>query len=308
MRVVIVTGTKPHHKNLCAVIARAHNVVGIIHPSTMAAKPLVKVQRIIRRAKSYGWGVVGAQALARLPFGGANYRSNGKNESGADFAEGVAVYEEICKPLAHFGCDVRAASSALLLKSLKPDVTICLGGPVYPKTFIEAGALSLNFHSGLSPLYNGAASIEFAFANGHPHLCGGTLMLMGTEVDGGGILGHYLPEIQSGDTPRSLFCKTVRGAAVMYSQLLPHFETNGMHFQYIPQPSPLFYTRGFEFSWHHRAMIGRNVRRDIASQFRRAEQIVEYWRAPSATEAQDAYRFKLDQLLWQPLAANANGV
>ena len=60
----------------------------------------------------------------------------------------------------------------------------------------------LNFHSGVSPLYNGSATILFAFANGHVHLCGGTLMTMSPVVDGGDVLAHFLPAIEAETHPR----------------------------------------------------------------------------------------------------------
>ncbi|NJO34095.1 MAG: hypothetical protein HC869_14095 [Rhodospirillales bacterium] len=99
--------------------------------------------------------------------------------------------------------------------------------------------LILNFHSGISPIYNGSSTISFAFANGHPHLCGGTLMKMNAAVDGGEILAHYLPSVAAKDSPASLFMKTVGGAATLYERILDTCAA-GLPLRSIPQPPPLF--------------------------------------------------------------------
>jgi methionyl-tRNA formyltransferase len=301
MRVVIVTGKEPHHRHLCAVTTQAHNVVGIIHPAEPAAGPRLKARRLVQEAGRLGWPVLILHFLGKALRG---HRGDGPGPEGgaaaqASFSESLAAYERIPASLIHSGCHIRDAGSDALLRSLEPDVTICLGGPVYPKRFIEASPLMLNFHSGISPIYNGARSIHFAFANGHPHLCGGTLMLMEPEIDGGRILGHYLPEVQSGDTPDSLFAKTVRGAASMYARVLDHLKTHGAALQSVPQPPPLFYTRGAQFGWYHQAATVRNLRADLAARHQRPETVLEYWREPSGTDAAKALRCMLEQLLWK---------
>ena len=156
----------------------------------------------------------------------------------------------------------------------------------------------LNFHSGISPIYNGAASIYYAFANGHVHLCGGTLMVMNAAVDGGGILGHYLPAIKEGDTPQTLFDRTVDGAVGMYSRVIESVSKHQRLLPSVPQPPPLFYTRGPEYGWHHKAMIAARCRANLAGRKVRPEKIIEYWRAPDAAAAAAACRQTIDALLW----------
>jgi methionyl-tRNA formyltransferase len=195
-----------------------------------------------------------------------------------DFSEGVAAYEAIPKSLIHLDCDVRDKNVHDELRLLQPDVAICLGGPVYPKGFIDAFPLTLNFHSGISPFYNGTASIQFAFANGHLRLCGGTLMTMSAAIDGGQVLGHYLPAIEEGDTPTALFSKTVQGAAQMYTQILKFLQAGKGGIQSISQPAPLFYTTNFQMGWYHRAMTVRNLQAGVPAGLQRPESIIEYWR------------------------------
>jgi hypothetical protein len=123
-------------------------------------------------------------------------------------------------------------------------------------------------------------------------------MLMSVNVDGGRILGHYLPSIEAGDSPDSLFSKTVGGAAVMYSRILEYLQSGKGTIEYIPQPPPMFYTSGFQLGWYHSAMITQNLRSDIAGRFQRMESLVEYWREPSRMAAKTSLQSTLDNLLW----------
>jgi folate-dependent phosphoribosylglycinamide formyltransferase PurN len=300
MRVAIVTGQDPHHKHLCVKLASICNVVAIIHPTNSGRRSKLPFGRLLRQSKSRGLFTVAMYLLGKVfsgisksrPSAGASLPKN------AGFSGSIAEYDRIPASLIHSDCNVRDPEVISLLQSVKPDVTVCLGGPVYPSAFIEASPLTLNFHSGIAPIYNGAASIQFAFANAHPHLCGGTLMIMGVEVDGGRILGHYLPEIESGDTPQSLFEKTVGGAAVMYARIIEEMQLRGTVLQRIPQPSPLFFTRAIELGLYQKAMIARHVRQDLPARYKRPEAIVEYWREPTGQEALHLYQTTLDRLLW----------
>jgi len=291
MRVVIITGTAPHHQYLCAELVKACTVVGIIHPAASRPGPVHSIQQAFRRAKRHGWSTVLLQLAGKL-LPEPDFR-------GLDFTAGIDAYKGIPSTLIHADCDIQSTETQALLRSLRPDVMVCLGGPLYPKALIDASPLTLNFHSGISPLYNGTASIPFAFAHGHPHLCGGTLMVMNTKVDGGGILGHYLPEIRSGDSPGTLFEKTVLGAVTMYKRILAHLESPGSSLQQVLQSRPLFYTRGFEFGLPQKTAIARHLRTDIGKQYERAETVAEYWREPTSAAAQQAYYGTLERLLFK---------
>ena len=196
-----------------------------------------------------------------------------------------------------FHVDVQRDDAVRLLSRLAPEVVICMGGPIYPKRFIEACPLVVNFHSGLSPLYNGSGSIRFAFANGHPHLCGGTLMIMNADVDGGEILGHYLPEICATDTPAALFLRTVCGAAPMLQKFLTHLEHNGRPLVAVAQAPPLFYTRGADWTIYHTRMIRMHLVRQLASQYQRPARIIDYWSEPNKEAADLLFKNTIFQLL-----------
>jgi hypothetical protein len=216
------------------------------------------------------------------------------------FADAVRLYDALPAGLVHRDVDVHTEGPALL-ERLRPDVVVVLGGPVYPKAFIEAAPLVLNFHSGISPVYNGTATIQFAFANGHPHLCGGTLMKMSSIVDGGSILGHFLPRVESGDTPASLFMKTAVGATTLYDRILRALAV-GSNISSAPQAPPLFYYRGLNWTLYQSLQTRRQIGRDIGGKHARPERIVEYWREPDDSAAAATLDATLRDLLWDGIS------
>jgi len=302
VRVVIVTGTKPHHKSLCAEIGKAFDLVGIIHPADKSGG-YTHGRRLLRAAKRHGWPLAFLHMLGRIAPSHALWIDASPVASVDRLSKGVADYGRIPRSLIHDAQNVRDPATTAVLRSLRADVIVCLGGPVYPASFIQAAPLVLNYHSGISPLYNGTSSIAFAFANGHPHLCGGTLMRMSTTIDGGNVLAHYLPSIEPGDTPSSLFEKTVTAAPRVYSRILEALANGGTDLPCVRQPPPLFSTLAIHFGWYQTAKITQYVRTDLAARFRRNESILEYWAERDEEAATAAFRSALGGLLWQrPLA------
>ncbi len=303
MRVAIITPERPlHHQHFCSVIARDHELAGVIHPAPRASDgPGARLRRLRREARDLGAGYELIRALATVPGplrgfdpGAAQRDSVAKRFTGAE-----DEYRERVAPLARTVSDVNAPDSIALLRELEAEVVVCLGGPIYRPALIEAAPLMVNFHSGISPIYNGTATIAFAFANGHPHLCGGTLMLMSPVVDGGDILGHYLPAVESGDDPGTLFAKTVAGAARLAALFLTHLD-RGEGFTRCAQTPPLFYTRGSDWTIHHGQCVRRLLEQGIAPEHLREERVETYWDAADDGEARARVRATLDELLRLP--------
>ena len=123
-------------------------------------------------------------------------------------------------------------------------------------------------------------------------------MRMSTTIDGGDILGHYLPAIEPGDTPATLFEKTVAGAPRMYCRVLEAIVGKRANLPGIRQPAPLFSTFAIHFGWYQTAKIVHYVRADLAARFRRDESMLEYWLESDEESATAAFRTALDGLLW----------
>jgi methionyl-tRNA formyltransferase len=291
MKVAVITPAgSAHGQHLCAEIAAAHELVGVLHPEPRPGKS--KIERVRREAAAFGVPYELLRLAASSPVGGWKQGAGASTDS--FFPGAVPPPAAVTRSFA----DVNSSDAVSWLGSLGADVGICLGGPIYRASLIESVPLMLNFHSGVSPLYNGTSTIAFAFANGHANLCGGTLMVMSPEVDGGDILGHYLPAVEHGDDPGTLFAKTVRGAAEIVLRFL---DREPEAFARCPQPPALFYYRGSDWTVDQ----GQRVRRRLADgvpddQLRPSPRIEAYWEAQDDEAAARKVRDALGDLLRLP--------
>jgi methionyl-tRNA formyltransferase len=300
MKVAVITPAgSAHGQHLCAEIAARHDLVGVLHPEPRpGGGARAKLERVRREAASFGVPYELLRLAASAPGGVGGWRQGAGARTESLFPDAASRYAELVAPVARSVPDVNAPEAVEWLAGLGADVGLCLGGPIYRAPLIEAVPLMLNFHSGVSPLYNGTSTIAFAFANGHAHLCGGTLMVMSPEVDGGDILGHYLPAVERDDDPGTLFAKTVRGAAEIALRFLGR-ETEA--FARCPQPPTLFYYRGSDWTVDQ----GQRVRRRLADgvpedQLRSQPRIEAYWEAQDDEAAARQVRDALGDLLRLP--------
>lgn len=300
MKVAVVTPAgSAHGQHLCAEIAARHDLVGVLHPEPRpGGGARGKLERARREAAAFGVPYELLRLAASAPGSLGGWRQGAGASTKTHFPGASERYASLVAPVARSVADVNAPETVEWLGSLGADVGVCLGGPIYRAPLIEAVPLMLNFHSGVSPLYNGTSTIAFAFANGHAHLCGGTLMVMSPEVDGGDILGHYLPAVERGDDPGTLFAKTVRGAA----EIVMRFLDGGVEgLARCPQPPALFYYRGSDWTVDQ----GQRVRRRIADgvpddQLRPEPRLETYWDADDDAAAARRLRDVLADLLRLP--------
>jgi folate-dependent phosphoribosylglycinamide formyltransferase PurN len=286
MRVAVITpADAPHSRFLCAALGRAHELVGVLHPVPPPASRRDRLRQLQRETRRVGPVNEALRLLAtrRSPLRGWDLREDERAALERRFADLDGLYERHAAPVAAEVADVNGPEARERLRALAPDVVCCLGGPIYREPLIRSVPLMLNFHSGISPIWNGASTIAFAYAHGTPALCGGTLMTMDPAVDGGDLLAHYLPAVEPGDTPGSLFAKTVRGATEAYLAALAHLAAGG-RLAGVPQPPPVFYTRSSDWTvWH-----GQRVRRTagrLAPAHVREARLATYWDAGSPEEA-----------------------
>jgi methionyl-tRNA formyltransferase len=281
LKIAIITGRRPHHKNLCVRLAERHELVAVIHPTSSASSGKTTSRR--RYLRKRGLNAI-LRVLTRLPGGRPGWdRSLTWDEVSRRFPEAEAEYSRLDATRIHH-LDPNSAEAIQLIRTVSAEVVVCLGGPIYREALIEACPLMLNFHTGLSPLYNGASTIDFAFANGHVQLCGATLMVMGQAVDGGDILAHFLPAIEEADTPATLFAKCVTECVTAYDRFLEAVAA-GEPFAKAPQPPPLFYSRSRDWTAYQAQQVARHVEVGTARRFVRTEELIEYWRASDDGEA-----------------------
>jgi folate-dependent phosphoribosylglycinamide formyltransferase PurN len=299
MRVAVITPSRaPHSRSLCAAIASDHELVGVLHPAPPRPGRRRRVEQLRAELRRLGPLEEGLRLLAtsRSPLRGWDLPADEAAALADAFPAAGAEYEARVAPVAETVADVNGAAAIERLRTLAPDVVCCLGGPIYRSPLIAAVPLMLNFHSGLSPLYNGAATVAQAFANDHLRLCGGTLMTMSATVDGGDVLAHVLPAIEPRDTPGRLFARTAAGAIEAYREVLGHLAAGGSLVG-VPQPSPLFYLRASDWTAVQGQRTRRLVARDAASEQVRPGRIVRYWDAADREEAAGRLREALAPLV-----------
>jgi methionyl-tRNA formyltransferase len=299
MRIVIITPERQaHSRHFCAYLGRRHELVRVIHPAPARSGVGVKLRRARKEVARSGvaHSLLWALAAVRNPWLGSDWARASSEAEKCFFPDAAAAYDEVVAPVAVRVLDVNGEATLSLIREATADVVLCLGGPIYRAPLVSACRLMVNFHSGVSPFYNGASAIMFAFANGHIRLCGGTLMTMSPTVDGGDILAHYLPAIEAGDTPVTLFMKTVRGAAEAADGFLAHVARTGT-FARCPQPPPLFYYTSGDWTAHHAGQLRRHLQRGRAAGVARRAELVEYYASASDDEARARVRETIDSLL-----------
>jgi len=266
MRVIVVTGTSSAQKYFASAIAAKNDVVAVLHPTS---KPPITARQIIASR---------GKVLTRVPLvSGWDQRRATRVAAAQMIPDADESYVLRCRRVARTVTDVNSADSIRSMLSLRPDVVLCFGGPIYGARFIEAFPAVLNYHTGLSPIYNGAASIYFAFANGHFACCGGTLMRMSRRIDGGEILGHVRPAIASNDTPATLFLKAVQGGAMLSNALLADIQSGWSPVTSVPQHVPKFYYRGRDWSLRQTWSIAAHLRSRSIARFAREQELHAYW-------------------------------
>jgi Formyl transferase len=286
VRVVVITGKGLMHKYLCAQLAAKHEVVAILHPTEPRQLVTSKLRSIRRDYKSYGALALILRKLSAVtsPRLGWTRQHSVYRAERRFFLEAATVYRARLGHLARDVEDINGPTAVRLLSGLKADVVICLGGPVYRAPLIKATPLMLNYHTGISPIYNGAGTIFWTFANRHLHLAGGTLMIMNEVVDGGDILAHYLCPIAADDDPGDLFMKAVIGGTRLYDRFLQHLNSGGPYVS-VQQPQPFFNYKGLDWTVFQSLSVQHNINRGLSRKFARPEEIVEYWRLANRQSA-----------------------
>jgi methionyl-tRNA formyltransferase len=297
--VIITTREEAYHQYLCVELARRHNVVAVLHP-----RPRIWTRADVRRARrrdieKQGLAYYVLRKLARNRFKtlGWDEREDLARAQQRFFPHAAEDYRREVAPRAHDVDDINAPEGVELLAGFRPDVVVCSGGPIYREPLIRAAGLMLNFHTGISPLYNGSYTIYWTYANRQPHLTGGTLMLMSPVVDGGDILAHFLPDVEAGDTPAVQFMKCIAGGVRLYGDFLADL-ARGAPYATAPQGRPFLNYRDDDWTVAQNLAIARNIRNKICKKFVRGEIVRKYWDLGDREAAREAVRRTLLELIY----------
>lgn len=276
---IITTREEGYHKHLCAAIAKRYNVVGILHPQRLR-KPAGLFNLAAHRISIAKFGFpyhlllkLGANKIKTL---GWDINADVSEAEAKFFPSAEADYAKIADR-AYDIADINSIEGVERLRSLGADVTICSGGPIYRPPLLSATPITINYHTGISPIYNGAESIFWPYVNGHPQITGGTLMIMNSGVDAGDMLAHYVPAVEAGDTPGRLFMKTLQGGIDLYCRFLDSMAAGIPHVG-VPQGRSLHYTVSSEWSVHQNLILQRRVEQDVCRKVSRSDAVTSvYW-------------------------------
>ena len=300
MRVTILTNTAPQHLHLCCEIAREFEVAAIVHPAASDAGKTAAARRAWRRLRSRGATYMGLGALARvLPAQLVGWRFGGGRDgpNRLRFPDVRSRYEQVAARMpVHRGVRVNEPEGIRIIRDIDADVVVNLGGDIYGSECIQATRLMLNYHAGVSPLYNGTCVTDFAFSNGHAHLCGGTLMTMVPEIDGGIILAHHFPALGRESTPASTFVDTVAAAPAVYSSFLRHLAAHG-RYSGVPQGPALHHFHGFQWTLARSVETAFRLRKGLPGWQHRAARTTEYFPLPDDAVARAAFEREMTRLI-----------
>ncbi len=280
MNLAIVTNTQPHHKYFVSEMAHRFNVALIIHPTDKGSfrQRLPKITHYgLLHAKLKIAGLI-YQKLVKH-----SYANQLKKEEKHITDEMISDYNNLPASAIHYMPTVNSTEAINMIKANEIDVICFLGGDLAKQPFIDSAKIcSLNFHSGISPIYNGHKSTFHAVKDGRPNLCGGTLMYISSRVDGGDILAQHFTEITTNDSAASLFMKGIAGAVALYTTFINHIQTNGCP-PAVVQERTIHFTRNADWTLaddlklHHFEKSGR------MKIYERPAKNVLYYTQPSIT-------------------------
>lgn len=277
MNIVLVTNKSPHHKYWVYSLYQNHNVVGIFHPMSKSLQHQKKTSKefLLR----YGWGWLIMKSLSKIYNNVSRYSMEASisREERNFFGDYDQKYEEVSANIRHDVITVNDPQVIQKIKNLNTDVICFLGGDIAGGEIIRAAKIaSLNYHSGLSPFYNGAGTIFHAVSDFRPNFCGGTLMYITERIDGGAILSHYLTPIEVGDNAASLFQKGIIGAVKVYNQILTELE-NGNRPKGVIQQRSLHYLSGWDWTIANDIRLRWFEKSGKMKLYTRKEMIVNYY-------------------------------
>lgn len=220
MRILLVTNTSNHHKYWAYELYKKYNVVGVCNPNSKPNRKILKRDLI---KNGFIFQILKLLSLIYHKFLKKSFSKKLNNNQETFFSEASELYKKIPQSIIYSVDSINSKESIDIAKKLNLDIICFLGGDIVKKDFLSlAKIITLNFHSGVSPFYNGSGTTFSAVADNRPNFCGGTLMSMNERIDGGDILAHYLTPIEEKDDSSRLFLKGIIGSVKLYSIVLDY--------------------------------------------------------------------------------------
>lgn len=271
MNIALVTNKKLHHKFWSFSLYKSLNVKLIIHPNRKTKFiNLLKYKMI-----NYG----GIYFLLKIMSVFYNLFFNDERKYQLKyFSKYSNLYNQIPKDIIYNVDTINSIDSINLIKKNKIDIICFLGGDIAGLKFIESPRINtLNFHSGLSPYFNGNSSILNAFVYKRPGFSGGTLMIMNEKIDLGNILSHYLCPIAKDDNPYDLFMKTIIGSVKLYQDYVNYQINNKKKIFGVKQNNSFSYFKNIDWSISEDIKLKKYKKSGLINKYIRDEKIIKYY-------------------------------
>ena len=273
MRIALVTNKKLHHKYWISKLYGKNHVILIIHPTGINQSFVQK----IKQKKIFYYGVF--YFLLKLigilynKFSKKGLNKKNKIAEKKYFSKYENEYQKIPKEIIHHVKTVNSAKTLQLIKDNNIDIVCFLGGDIAHKEFINSVPICLNYHSGISPFYNGTKTNYHTVSDFRPNFAGGTLMKMNERIDGGEILMHYLCPITYSDKAEDLFMKGIIGAVKIYQEFLDNYS---LEISGITQKKSFKYVRNIDWTIINNIRLNRFYKYDRMKIYERKECIINY--------------------------------
>jgi len=274
LRLALVTGNSLHHKFWVSKLYSNFDVKLIFHPQSENIIEIIKRKNILRhglfglflKLLSIFYNFISSQSIRQM----------NKSCENSFFKKYEISYDQIPSNIISKPKSINSEYVMQRIKNEEIDVICFLGGGIAKKELINSPKLfTLNFHSGVSPLYNGTKTIFHPCSDNSPNFCGGTLMRMTEKIDGGRVLLQYFPSIKENDTASSIFMKTIIGSTKLYHLFLKITEKDYFP-EGVTQPPTKNYSRYIDWTITNDLQINNFHNRKIVNDFQRKENIISF--------------------------------
>lgn len=294
LKIALVTDKKPHHKYWISELYNSFNVELILHPhkkKSFAQK--IKSKNLFRYGFIYF--LLKLMSIIYSIFSKKSFRNKNKKNELKYFESYIEKYNSIPETIIKNIETVNSIDIIELIKQKNIDVICFLGGDIAKKEFISApNLISLNYHSGLSPFYNGNKTIFHAVSDFRPNFAGGTLMKINERIDGGEIFSHYLVSINENDTASDLFMKNITGAVELYKSFLTHIESNSIP-KGIIQKRSFKYVRNIDWNIANDLKLRKFENKNNFVRYKRNEEIIDYYNDENDTTCSKTLKIILNK-------------
>jgi len=258
-------------------IDKAFNVSLIIHPENKDVG--INYLNIKNKIFAYGfvWGILKIVSILYNRLFCNSMRNSINSKANEYYYSYLEKYNNISYDKIHNVDSINSKDSIQLIKDNDIDVICNLGGDIYQKEIINSvKEACINYHSGISPFYNGNKTIFHACSDFRANFAGGTLMFMNERIDGGNIISHYLVPINKKDNSADLFMKNIQGSVKLFLDALTKID-NGIHLNGIPQKRSFKYLRNIDWSIMNDLRLRHFEISEYMKRYERKEKIITYY-------------------------------